>query len=333
MHPQPIFKIGSLGVYPYGLCMAAGIILCFVFLLLTMKYKKFNGESIDKILIIGVFGTGFGIFAALLFQSVYNYIANPAQDFSLGGMTFIGGLIGGVVSFLAVYFLYIYVVAPRTKIKVLQNHMNATLTDALPFIPIGICIAHAFGRLGCFFGGCCYGMPADQIPALSWSGIACAAPNGYTLSTLVIPTQLFEMGFLFILAGVMALLYFRFKFNYNFGLYAIAYGIWRFLIEYIRDDARGELFPGAALYPSQIWSIVMVVLGIGFFFLQKYVLAKHMKHPERAQAAVTENGAALAVAGAGEGNEVSDAQNINQIDNDGGNDIAERPDGNEKNEQ
>lgn len=310
MHPQPIFKIGSLGVYPYGLCMAAGIILCFVFLLLTMKYKKFNGESIDKILIIGVFGTGFGIFAALLFQSVYNYIANPEHGFHLGGMTFIGGLIGGVVSFLAVYFLYIYVIAPRTKIKVLKNNMNATLTDALPFIPIGICIAHAFGRLGCFFGGCCYGMRTD-----AWYGIACAAPNGYTLPYNVIPTQLFEMGFLFILAGVMALLYFRFKFNYNFGVYAIAYGIWRFLIEYIRDDARGELFPGASLYPSQIWSIVMVVLGIGFFFLQKYVLAKHMKHPELAQPATTGNGAALAVAGAGEGTEVIGAQSINQTDN------------------
>ena len=45
--------------------------------------------------------------------------------------------------------------------------MNATLTDALPFIPIGIAIAHAFGRLGCFFGGCCFGYPAE------W-GLPCA---------------------------------------------------------------------------------------------------------------------------------------------------------------
>lgn len=277
MHPQALFYIGNQGVYPYGLCMAAGIILCFLFLLFTMWKKKFNEEASDKILVIGIFGTGFGIFAAMLFQSTYNYIANPDAGFSLNGsMTFIGGLIGGVVSFLGVYFLYIYVVAPRTKIKMLQNNMNATLTDALPFIPVGICIAHAFGRLGCFFGGCCYGMETD-----AWYGLACAANS----SAKVVPTQLFEMIFLLILGGIMAFLYFKLHFNYNFSVYLISYGIWRFLIEYVRADSRGELIPGVPLYPSQIWSIVMVVAGIGYIFLQMYVLSKQMKHPEQRAAA------------------------------------------------
>ena len=121
MYPDPLFKIGSQGVYAYGICMAVGIIACFGFLLFTMWYKKFNEEATDKILLIGLFGTGFGIFAAMLFQSVYNYIANPSGGFHLGGMTFIGGLIGGVASFLGVYFLYMYVVRPRTKIKLLTN--------------------------------------------------------------------------------------------------------------------------------------------------------------------------------------------------------------------
>lgn len=274
MHPQPLFYIGNQGVYAYGICMAVGIVLCFAFLMFTMWRKKFNEDAADKIMVIGVFGTGFGIFAAMLFQSVYNYIADPSAGFKLGGMTFLGGLIGGVASFLGVYFLYIYVVAPRTKVKFLKNNMNATLTDALPFIPIAICIAHAFGRLGCFFGGCCYGRETD-----AWFGIACSAPFGYTLPVKVIPTQLFEMIFLLLLAGVMAFLYFRFRFNYNFAVYMMAYGVWRFIIEFFRADERGE-FLGTALYPSQIWSIVMVVLGVGYIFLQKYVLEKHMKNPD-----------------------------------------------------
>ena len=276
MHPEALFyftsdkSIGAPGLYPYGLCMALGIVLCFVFLLFTMWKKKFNEASSDTILIIGIFGTGFGIFAAMLFQATYNYIANPAEGYDLGsGMTFIGGLIGGVVSFLGVYFLYMYVVRPRTKIKFLTNHMNATLTDALPFIPIGICIAHAFGRLGCFFAGCCYGKVTD-----AWYGIACSA----VLPDKVIPTQLFEMIFLIVLAGVMTFLYFRYRFNYNFAVYLIAYGIWRFIIEFFRADDRGTLILG--LQPSQFWSLVMIPLGVGYIFLQKYVLAKQMKHPE-----------------------------------------------------
>ncbi len=267
--------MGSLEVYLYGICMALGIISCFGFLMYTMWKKNFNDEATDKILLIGVFGTGFGILSAALFQGLYNYIDNPAGGFSLSGMTFIGGLIGGVLSFLGVYWLYIYVIAPRTKIKLLQNNMNATLTDALPFIPIGIAIAHAFGRLGCFFGGCCYGMEAD------W-GLYCAGSysNGiYSQGPKVVPLQLFEMSFLIVLAVVMAVLYFKVKFNYNFGLYAVAYGVWRFCIEFARGDERGQ-FIGTALSPSQFWSIIMVIVGAGYFFLQYYVLAKHMKHPE-----------------------------------------------------
>ena len=280
MHPEALIyftsnhSVGAPGLYPYGLCMGIGIILCFVFLLFTMWKKKFNEASSDMILLIGIFGTGFGIFAAMLFQSFYNFLADPSAGFHLGGMTFIGGLIGGVVSFLGVYFLYIYLIRPRTKIKILAKPMNATLTDALPFIPIGICIAHAFGRLGCLFAGCCYGKETD-----AWYGMQVAAPSSHTLPVNVVPTQLFEMIFLLVLAGVMAFLYFKYRFNYNFSVYMIAYGIWRFIIEFVRDDSRGNLV-GDLITPSQFWSIFMVILGVGYIFLQKYVLAKQMKHPE-----------------------------------------------------
>lgn len=264
MHPDALFTIGSLSVYPYGLCMAAGIILCFVFLLVAFRLKNFNEAATDKLIVIGVCATAIGIVFAMLFQSVYNYI--DTGKWSFGSMTFYGGLIGGVGSFLIVWNLYIYVVAPRTKIKLLKDDLNGTLTDALPFIPIGITIAHAFGRLGCFFAGCCYGLPAD------W-GI-----KFETTSVPVIPTQLFECIFLAVLSGVMALLYFKFKFNCNFGVYAIAYGVWRFVIEFFRDDNRGSFIPGIS--PSQFWAIVMVLLGIGYFFLYKYVLKNKMRHPE-----------------------------------------------------
>ena len=89
------------------------------------------------------------------------------------------------------------------------------------------------------------------------------------------------MSFLLLLAGAMAFLYFKFKFNYNFTVYAIAYGVWRFVIEFFRDDDRGALILG--LQPSQFWSILMVLVGVGYFFLQFYLLKKLMKHPEQQQ--------------------------------------------------
>ena len=126
----PLFSIGKLHFYPYGMCMALGIILCFVFLMYTFTKRNFNDEAVDKILIIGIGATAFGIFMAMVFQALYDYIEDPSQKVSLGGsMTFQGGLIGGVVSFLIVWNLYVFVIAPRTKIKILQNNMNASMNS------------------------------------------------------------------------------------------------------------------------------------------------------------------------------------------------------------
>lgn len=282
MYHQAI-NIFGVEVYAYGICMAIGIIACFVFLMFAFTKNNFNDEAIDKILFIGVFATAFGIFMAMVFQSVYNYIEDPSGGFVLNtSMTFQGGLIGGVSSFLIVWNLYIYVVAPRAKkIKLFQNNMNAGLCDALPVIPIGITIAHAFGRLGCTFAGCCHGAETE-----AWYGMYMWA-SSYGRYATVVPTQLFECVFLVALGSVMAILYFKFRFNCNFGLYAVAYGVWRFLIEFARDDHRGELVGG--LTPSQFWSIVMVVIGIAYFFAYKYWFKKQMKHPEN-QPPVREKG-------------------------------------------
>lgn len=267
-----LFKIGSWGVYPYGICMALGIIGCFGFLMFTMTKRNFNEEAIDKMLFLGITATAFGIFMAMVFQALYDYIAHRSSGFNLGSaMTFQGGLIGGVVGFLSVWNLYIFVVAPRAKSKLLQNNMNASLSDALPFVPPSITIAHAFGRLGCTFAGCCHGAKTD-----AWYGIwMYTSEFGHAK---VVPTQLFECLFLVALTAIMVVLYFKFNFKYNMGVYAVAYGIWRCVIEIFRDDYRGS-FVGS-LTPSQFWSIIMIILGVGFFFLQYFVLSKFMKHPE-----------------------------------------------------
>lgn len=259
--------------------MAVGIILCFVFLYFTMQKFNYNDEAIDKLLIVGICATGFGVFMAMVFQALYNYIANPSKGFSLGeAMTFYGGLIGGVASFLAVWNLYVFVIAPRTKIKLLQNNMNASLTDALQLAPVGLTIAHTFGRLGCTFAGCCHGGETT-----AWYGIwmyISRDDNGFPLSPMVkvVPTQLFECLFLAVLTAIMILLLFKFKFKYNLSVYAIAYGVWRFIIEYIRKDYRGSFI--GAITPSQFWSIIIVILGIAYIFIYKYWLCRFEKHPE-----------------------------------------------------
>ncbi|MCH5350619.1 MAG: prolipoprotein diacylglyceryl transferase [Clostridiales bacterium] len=299
MYPEPLFEIFGRGVYLYGICIAVGIAACFALLIFTMSKLKFNDYSSNVIVIIGVLSTGIGFLFAALFQATYNYIANPSAGFHLGeSITFLGGLIGGAATFIGLYLLFMKVIRPRNTVKFFSGEMNATLSDALPFIPIGIVVAHAFGRLGCFFAGCCYGVETD-----AWFGLPCSMVDNANR----VPTQLFEMIFLFILAAVMALLFYRNKFNYNFSVYMIAYGIWRFVLEFFRGDgdARGK-FLGDALYPSQIWSIVLVIVGVAYIFLYRKFFAKSMLHPERVTAAATEGSSETVTEGANaEGTAVS----------------------------
>ena len=164
-------------------------------------------------------------------------------------MTFIGGLIGGVACFLAIYFIF-------------RKKYTARLYEVISLLPCGILIAHAFGRIGCFFAGCCYGKETDSFLGVQF-------PD---LPHLVHPTQLYEAAFLFVLFAASVYLILKKDFKHNLSLYLIAYGVFRFLIEYVRGDDRGELV--GFVSPSQFWSIFMAVAGVAIIFVMNRILNK-----------------------------------------------------------
>lgn len=238
------------GIPMYGLMIGIGIIICFLIVRYGCKKKGIPEAFEEYIEVIGVITIVFGFFIAALFQSFYNYVANPDAGFHLAeNFTFLGGLIGGAGFFLIVYFAY-----GRKKV-------GAYLTEFLPIAACGILIAHSFGRMGCFFAGCCYGKETT-----SWIGMVFPYSNNPTHA--VYPTQLFESIFLFVMFLICFYLTFKKDFKYTFCIYLISYGVFRYFIEYLRDDSRGEFIPG--LSPSQFWGLMMIPIGIGlYFFLKK----------------------------------------------------------------
>lgn len=264
MFPDTLFVIFGIQVDMYAILLALGVILCMVFLVFAMMREKYSRTARETIVFIGFFSIALGILFATIFQSFYDFLKEPANGFKLNGrMTFIGGLIGGVASFVLLYVLFVKLINPKLKDgNILKANMNKGIFELLAFVPMGITLAHAVGRLGCFCAGCCYGIETD-----AWYGIQFPG-----MQTKVIPTQLFESIFLFVLTAVMMSLYFKLNFRYNFGIYGISYGIWRFIIEYFRGDDRGAKIFG--LYPSQFFSIFFVIGGIIFIFVYRYMLKR-----------------------------------------------------------
>ena len=266
MYPDPF--IAGRFVTLYGIMIAIGIIFCILVLKFFGKKREVDPKFLDFVELNGYVSIAVGFGAAYLFQVVYDAIETGHFDFSNGGITFLGGLIGGVATFLIIY-------------NILKKKYNARIACILPIAPVCITIAHAFGRVGCFFAGCCYGRIANPNDLFYFTAVQFKNVSG-----LRYPTNLFEAIFLFILCAVMFFLLLKKNFRYNFIIYLPCYGIWRFLIEFVRDDHRGEIFPGVTwLSPSQFFSLIMVIGTIPVFFLIRYLYREDDKRISEMKAA------------------------------------------------
>ena len=260
MYPDKIFGL----FYMYGLMIAVGILTALGLLFYYGKKKKIEEAFIDFVFYDGIISIIFCFFSAALFQAIYNYIENPENGFRLdGGLTFIGGLIGAVICFITVYMIF-------------RKRYKSNLLDILSFAPCAILVGHAFGRVGCFFAGCCYGKETDSFLGVQFPHL----PNP------VHPTQLYEAAFLFILFAVCFYLLIKKDFKHNASVYLICYGIFRFCLEFVRNDSRGAFVAG--LTPSQFWSVVMIVLGVALIFVVEYLYKLRAKKQAQTEAPTEE---------------------------------------------
>lgn len=258
MFPEPIIELGKIKIYMYGVCIAVGILCAILVLRLFGKKLKVDKKFLDFVETDAYLAIVVGFLFSAIFQGLYNYIKDPSVGFRLdGGITFLGGLIGGAASWLIIYFIC-------------KKKYKASFKDVISIIPCCIFIAHAFGRIGCFCAGCCYGIEVEEGLWYSWMGVDFPEVPG-----VVLPTQLIEAIFLFIMFGVTTILCLKKNYRHNFSLYMISYGVFRFFIEFVRNDERGSFVGNMS--PSQFWSILLVVAGIALIFLTNKVIFKKNK--------------------------------------------------------
>ncbi len=285
MLPNPLFTLFNFDVYAYGMCLAIGIVACLVVFYVFTRLKKMPNKVQDFTFFVAIGAIALGFVFAKLYQAVYNYIDKGVFDFYNAGMTVMGGLIGGAVAFLSLYFgvgeLYF-----RGKEKGLhKKEFNKILLVA----PICITVAHGFGRIGCLMAGCCHGslLSTDNyvFGGIWMKGVTNGVWGYY------VPTQLYEALFLFVLAGVLSVLFIKFDVNLILPIYLIAYGVWRIIIELFRTDARGGFVLGLA--PSQWQSIIFIVGGIAIIVLYKILkipfVLKDKKTPKKESVLKQEN--------------------------------------------
>jgi phosphatidylglycerol---prolipoprotein diacylglyceryl transferase len=277
MFPE-LFKIPytNFSFNTYGFLLAVAFVAG---LLLMARLASRDGLERQK-----VYDLGLWVLAASLIGSkalmviaewdVY-YRDNPRQIFTLdffrSGGVYYGGFIGAVIA----------------SVIVMRYYKLPWWRTADSFAP-GIILGQAIGRLGCFSAGCCWGKPtagwfgvhfsekgheitgvptivshlSDKVQQKVWAE-RLTDLGGWLAPLKLHPTQLYEAGAALLIMVVLLLVHRRRRFEGQVILaYAMLYSVARFIIEYWRDDPRGEIF---GLSTSQFIAVILFVGALATF--------------------------------------------------------------------
>ena len=248
MHYE-LFHIGNIHIYSYGLMIAIGVIVC---LLLAEKRCRRYGLDTNHVYSIAFTALFGGLIGAKLLFFLVEWkaiAANPALVFDVrNGFVVYGGIAGGIAA--------VWIYAKAKKLPFLQY-----FDLAMP----SVALAQAFGRIGCFLAGCCYGKETDSPFGVVFHDTP-MAPTGVRL----IPTQLLSSAGDLLLCVLLCMYAKRSRKDGQVaGLYLICYSVGRFLIEFLRDDPRGAV---GSLSTSQFISLLLFAAGAVYLvYIRKFV--------------------------------------------------------------
>ena len=150
-----------------------------------------------------------------------------------GGLVFYGGLIGAL---LCIYFL--------------AKYLNLDTKKTLNFVCPCYTVFHAFGRIGCLLGGCCYGVASD-VGVLMPHTLA----DGTVKYVTSVPVQLYEAIALVLITVILLLVEMddikRAKASNLLPLYIALYAPARFVLEMWRGDILRGVFDVSFKYATE----------------------------------------------------------------------------------
>lgn len=261
----PYIEIGNAQIGTYMLCALVGIFAAGIYVCRQAKKRGHDDNDFIVLMLIsaiGVLAGGHLVYGITNIKGLYLLLTDWSKyvksfdDFLncisliFGGSVFYGGLIGGTIA----GFIYA---------KVKKFDLKEFSDICAPMVPL----FHTFGRIGCFLGGCCYGIESEFGYTIHGNDLI---PSVNDVNRF--PVQLIEAGLNFMLFLLLDYLLRKDKVKGGlFALYLVIYAVIRFSDEFFRGDLyRGFLF---GLSTSQIISIILFVCG-GVYLINRAIKQK-----------------------------------------------------------
>jgi prolipoprotein diacylglyceryl transferase len=230
--PTNGISIGPVQLHLYGLCIAAGIAVAVA---VAQRWWERIGGQRGIMTTLAVWGVPGGLVGARLYSVLTSYQQDTGGHFWRvfaiwqGGLGIWGGVVGGIATGL---------------IGARRHHLRtAPLLDCVAF---AFPLAQAVGRVGNYFNQELFGKPsglpwAVHIDAAHRAGL----PAAYQAATTFQPTFLYEMIWDVFSFGLVLLVarHVKLRRGYLFAVYAMAYTVGRFWIEYLRIDPAHRYGP------------------------------------------------------------------------------------------
>ncbi len=230
-----LFHIGNLPVYSYGAMISLAVLVTAILMSREASRQGIDPDYALEAIIAAVIGGLLGSRILYVLLNWEHYRGNWREIFfaRFEGLTFYGAFLGGLL-----------VVILWCRWRKIDFYKFVDL--AAPYFILG----YAFGRVGCFLNGCCYG----RVSTVPW---AVAIPTVDSLPRH--PVQLYASAGALVIFTVLMLMR-RFRPYTGFNLIALCafYGMLRFTTEFFREEAI--VWMGLTL--AQLFSLGLTILSL-----------------------------------------------------------------------
>jgi len=229
-----LFSVGPIPVSSFGLLLAVGFLAA---MFIAWRIAKAYDLDQAKILDLGLLTFFGGLIFARIYFVLFNlsYFSDISYVFLINlhpGLSLWGGLIGGVLT-----------------LKLLTMRAKLNFWQIADLSAVGLMMGLVFGSMGCFLGGCGFGVTSSLPIAVSVVGLL-----GKRLPIPFVESIIYFIFFLWLWKGAV-------KFHFNGKITALALillGIERFLAEYFREGGwQGQLAP-----------LLLFIAGFSIFYLR-----------------------------------------------------------------